>query len=93
MVIIYTDHLLYRIKLRRIDFDLPKKVYLEAEEIFFDIQTKHYVALGRGSYFGKTRLLSVAFDKFSDKVELITIHPIDEEDRNQRLKSKRWISR
>lgn len=93
MELIYTDHLINRLNLRKIDFDLPKAIYQQAEEILYDTKTRHFIAFAHKNYLGKRRLLAVAFDKLSDKVELITIHPILEEDKKQRVSSGRWIKR
>lgn len=91
MIIIYTEHLRNRLELRKIGQDLPKDVYLKAEAIFYDKITKHYIAISKQNYLNKIRTLAVAFDRFSDKVELITIHPIPESDISKRLSSGRWV--
>jgi len=91
--VVYTDHLVERIELRGIPYNLPKDVYQGREEVFFDTQTNHFVALSKKEYFGKLRTVVVPFDKFSDRIKLVTIHPIEEKDKTQRIKSGRWISR
>jgi len=93
MRIIYTEHLVNRLKLRKIPYDLPREVYLSFGETFFDTQTNHFVALSEKVYFGKLRTLTLTFDKFSDRVELITIHPIAEKDKISRIQSGRWIKK
>ena len=91
MKIVYIDHLIERIELRGIPYDLPKVVYQSREEVFFDTQTNHFVALSKKEYFGKLRTLVVPFDKFSDRIELISIHPIRERRKLQRVESGRWV--
>lgn len=45
MKIEYTTHLIFRLKKRRIPKELPKQIFKEAEEYFYDIRTKHYIAV------------------------------------------------
>ena len=93
MKIVYIDHLIERIELRGIPYDLPKEVYQSREEVFFDTQTNHFAALSKKEYFGKLRTIVIPFDKFSDRIELVTIHPIEEKDKMQRIRSGRWVKR
>ena len=45
MKILYTNHIKERIKLRKIEYELPRKIFEQANERFFDIETGHFVAV------------------------------------------------
>lgn len=90
MQIVYTKHLISRLKLRKIPKGLAKKVYRDRKAELYDVMNHHYVALSRQELFGKMRLLIVAFDKFEDRIELITLYPTDEQEVNNRIKTRRW---
>ncbi len=91
MKIIYTGHLEFRIKVRQIPLQLPKTIVKTAIEHYFDNQTNHYVAVKRANYAGKIRWMAVTYDKIgSDKIEVITIHPIDRELVENRVSRDRW---
>jgi len=91
MKIIYTDHLISRLRLRKIPKSLAKKVYREKEAEFYDTIRHHYLALNRQELFGKIRLVVVVFDKFEDRIELITLYPTDEQEVDNRIKAGRWV--
>lgn len=86
----YTDHLKLRIKLRNIPNSLPRKIYLDADEKFYDQSTHHYVAIKAVKFLGKLREMIVSYDESEDIVEIITIHPIKKYQKVQRIKSGRW---
>lgn len=90
MKIVYTDHLISRLKLRKIPRALARKVYLQKENVLYDTIENHYIALSMQNLFGKMRLLVVAFDKFEDKIELVTLYPATEKEVQNRVKSRRW---
>lgn len=91
MKIVFTDHLVSRLKLRKIPKSLAKKVYREKEAEFYDTIKHHYLVLSRQELFGKIRLLVVVFDKFEDRIELITLYPTDGQEVGNRIKAGRWV--
>lgn len=90
MKIIYTAHLLFRLKIRRIPFDLPRDIFNKAKEHFYDNLTKHYVAVSLIGFEGKHREMALSYDKKDDLIEIITIHPIKSYQKLSRVKSGRW---
>jgi hypothetical protein len=88
--IVYTDHLKFRIKLRHIPGFLPKEIYLEAKERYFDVQTGHMVAIKEVEFAGKLREVMVCYDEKRDKVEVITIHPLKAYQKLHRIQTGRW---
>jgi len=91
MKIIYAQHLISRLKLRKISKNLAKKVYKNKELELYDVIKHHYIVLSRQELFGKIRLLVVVYDKSEDRIELITLYPTNEQEVNNRIKAGRWI--
>ncbi|MEK6539134.1 MAG: hypothetical protein AABZ21_00670 [Deltaproteobacteria bacterium] len=46
--------------MRKIEYDLPKRIYKNAEERFVDTGTGHIIALMRAVLYGKERDIMVA---------------------------------
>ena len=75
MAIEYSKHLEQRLILRKIDYDLPKKVFEESEERHFDEETKHFIAIKEIKLYNKIREVMVAYIIEHEKIKLLTIHP------------------
>jgi hypothetical protein len=88
--IVYTAHLEFRLKVRNIPYDLPKDIFKEAKEHYYDIITKHCVALEKIEFAGKIREMAVSYDSKKYATELITIHPIRQYQKHSRISSGRW---
>lgn len=89
-LIVYTDHLRLRMKLRGIPHELPKKIYLEARERYSDEATGHGIAVMVCKLHGKSREMAVSYDENNKIVELVTIHPIKSLQKLSRIKTGRW---
>jgi hypothetical protein len=76
--------------MRRIDEDLPEKVFLEAEEKFFDHETGHFIAVKKTRMYGKIRDIMVAYVKEGQNIKLLTIHPLKRGQKERRIESGRW---
>jgi hypothetical protein len=90
MNIVYTAHLEFRLKVRKIPASLPKKVFKESKDHYYDTSTGHCVAVGRLEFNGKIRELAVTYDKKFDIIEVVTIHPLKMYQKMARIKSGRW---
>lgn len=55
MRIEYSEHLKNRLKLRKIDYDLPKKIFEQSEEQYFDQTTGHFIAIMRSELYSKIK--------------------------------------
>jgi hypothetical protein len=88
---VYADHLRLRLALREIPEQLPRRFYLRAKEHFFDTNTHHHVAVARARYAGKMREMALSFDDDGETVTFITIHPLKEQQKMNRINAKRWI--
>jgi len=89
-LIIYTNHLRLRMKLRRVPHDLPKRIYLNAKDRYWDLITLHYIAVMICDFNGKQKEMALSYDEKDKIVELITIHPIKTIQRLSRIKTGRW---
>ncbi len=91
MTVRYSDHLKFRIKIRKINRLLPKRIVEEAKEVYFDRETEHFIAIRMGKYAGKVRPMVAVFDKTDGDIEIITVYPTDEKEILSRIKSGRWF--
>lgn len=90
MKIIYTPHLKFRLKVRNIPSQLPKKIFKEAKEHYYDSLTQHYVAVHKLRFINKPREVAVTYDKKGEVMEIITIHPLKVYQKTARVNSGRW---
>ena len=90
MEIIYTSHLEFRLKTRDIPYDLPRQIFEQAKEHYYDNLTKHYIAIHRAEFQGKNREMSLTYDKRKNVIEMITLHPIKPHQKQSRVSSGRW---
>ena len=87
----YAEHLRLRLVLRRIPEQLPRRIYTRAKERFFDTVPGNFVAVARARYAGKIREMAVVFVEDEESIALITIHPLQPHQKNNRIVSGRWV--
>jgi hypothetical protein len=92
MNVMYMVHLKFRLKMRNIPSSLPKKIFKQAKEHYYDNSTGHYVAVHKHEFNEKIREFAVTYDKKAkeDVIEIITIHPIKAYQKITRINSGRW---
>jgi hypothetical protein len=90
MNIIYTAHLKFRLKARNIPSPLPKKIFKEAKEHYYDNITGHYVAVHKTEFNNKNREFALTYDRKGDVIEIITIHPLKTYQKITRINLGRW---
>jgi hypothetical protein len=83
-------HLRERMVLRAIPETLPEAVYREADSHFLDTQTGLLVAVKRLPFQGRERDMALSYTKKGDDILLVTIHPLQEGQRERRIQSGRW---
>ena len=86
----YTAHLEFRLRIREIPYDLPRKIYNESEERYFDKATQKLIAVASVKYKDKIREFVVAYEETEEEVRLVTIHPLKSNQKFSRIQSKRW---
>ncbi len=90
MQIKYSKHMEIRIVLRKIEYGLPEKIYKKAKERFIDRETGHTIAVTKAAIYGKERDIMVAYNYDDTDVTLLTIHPLKEGQKENRIQSGRW---
>jgi len=88
--IVYTSHLKFRLKIRNIPSSLPKRVFKEAKEHYYDTLTQHYIAVSKLKYREKIREFALVYDKKEGIIEIVTIHPLKAYQKLSRINSGRW---
>ena len=88
--IIYSSHLILRLKLREIPYLLPKEIYQTSKEHYFDKETLKKVAINRVKFKEKLREMAVIYEEINNQINLITIHPLKNYQKISRIKSGRW---
>ncbi len=90
MEIRYSKHILLRLKMRGIPYELPRVVYEKAKQRFKDTETDLEIAVLRTSYLGKQRDIAVTYRTYSAYILLITIHPLKSGQLENRVRLGRW---
>jgi len=90
MEIVYTEHLKLRMKVREIPFDYPKKILEFPDKLFFDVLGGRKIAIKKLKYGGVFKNIMIAYDVCSDRIEIVTVHPISDEKILNRIISGRW---
>lgn len=90
MQIKYSKHIETRIAIRKIEYDLPKRIYEDAKERFMDTETGHSIAVMEAVIFGKEMDIMVAYRHEDTDIKLLTIHPLKEGQKENRIQSGRW---
>jgi len=90
MDIRYSQHLKFKMRVRQISENMPKRIYHESKKRFYNHQTFRRIAIMEISYHRHRTLMMIAYDQYSDYVDIITIHPITKEQIRQRQRTGRW---
>lgn len=90
MEIKYSRHIETRLVLRKIEYTLPRRIYEDAEERFIDTETGHTIAVMKVVIYGKKRDVMIAYKHKGTEVKLLTIHPLKEGQKENRIRSGRW---
>ena len=83
-------HIEIRIAMRKIEYNLPKEIFKNAEERFIDEETGHTIAVKKAVLYGKERDIMVAYRHEDIDIKLLTIHPLKEGQKENRIQSGRW---
>lgn len=90
MKLIYTDHLKTRLKHREIALNLVREIFDKSKEYYWDNLRHHRIVISTVNFKGKYRKVLAAYDTIKKGFEVITIHPITDEEIKKRLLSGRW---
>ena len=75
--------------MRRIEYDLPKRIFEQSKERYFDKETGHLIAIMQAELYNKRREVMVAYVTERDCAKLLTIHPLKEGQKENRVRSGR----
>jgi hypothetical protein len=90
VLIKYSKHLEQRLLLRKIDYDLPKRIFEQSNERYVDEETGHFIATMEIELYNRLKEVMVAYVVEQDTVKLLTIHPLKEGQKENRVRSDRW---
>ena len=88
--IVYSSHLELRLKIREIPRSLPRDVYQNSRERYFDKETGKNIAIGKIRFKGKLREIIVVYEERGDEIKLITAHPLKALQKVSRIRTGRW---
>ncbi|MGH7802565.1 MAG: hypothetical protein ACREOW_18400 [Thermodesulfobacteriota bacterium] len=90
MQIKYSKHIKNRLSLRKIEYDLPRRIFERSRERYYDMETGHLIATMRVNLYNKIREVMIAYAIKGDSSTLLTIHPLKENQKENRLQTGRW---
>jgi len=86
----YSQHIENRLSLRRIHYDLPRQIFEQSDERYFDCATGHFIATKKLEISGVLKEMMVAYVTEEDCAVLLTIHPLREGQKENRVAAGRW---
>jgi hypothetical protein len=78
------------LKVRNIPSALPRKIFKEAKEHYYDNLTGHCISVHKIDFNNKTREFALTYDRKENVVEMITIHPLKAYQKITRINLGRW---
>ena len=90
MQVIYSEHITSRLLLRKIEYNLPRRIFEQSKERYFDIETDYMIAVMKVELYNKIREVMVAYVIEENYTKLLTIHPLKERQKENRIKNGRW---
>ncbi len=93
MEIINSKHFLNRKKFREIPNGLAETILNHADEHYKDTQTGYSIAVKSTYFQGKIRELALTYEKTENKITIVTLHPLKKGQKENRIKTKRWVKK
>lgn len=72
------------------EYDLPKRIFEQSKEKYYDNETRHFITTMKVKLYDKFKEVMIAYVFEEDCVKLLTIHPLKEGQKENRLKTGRW---
>jgi hypothetical protein len=85
-----TEHARFRMHLRRISRGAIEEALRHPMVHATDTLTGYSIAVGKGSYGGVSRLLTVIYEETEETLEIVSVHPIRMSQYRMRLQRGRW---
>jgi len=89
--VVSSKHFAARKELRSINDGMAETIITQANEHYSDTQTNYFVAVKRMEFQGKVRDMSLTYSISEGKIVLITLHPLKDGQRENRVRSGRWV--
>ena len=90
MPIRHSEHFARRMSLRDIPAGIPILVFTEADARYFDVETGLNVAVKRILFLGRDRDVALTYRGHQDDILFITIHPLQQGQKERRVRNGRW---
>ncbi len=87
-MIVWTDYMRYRARLRGFDLETLEQILLYATERYYDTETGRAVAIGRHN----RKLVVLPHETNENEIVPVTVHVITRQQINFRLKTGRFIN-
>lgn len=87
-MVVWTDYMRYRAKLRRFDLEKLEQIVNYSTERYYDTETGRTVVIGRYGH----GLVILPYETDEDEVIPITVHSTTRQQINFRLKTGRFVS-
>jgi hypothetical protein len=91
MKVTLSSHLQIRLEQRKIPQSYPEIIVKNPDKKYFDLGTNHQIAVKQLEYNGKLRPMAVSYDIIDSEIQIITIHPINKQEIENKLTRRRWI--
>ncbi len=91
MNILLSSHLKIRLRERKIPQNYPSKILSQPDRQYIDTVTNHSIAVKKLAYNRKVRPMVVVYDIIESEMQVITIHPITDQEIANKLERRRWI--
>ncbi|MFB3885598.1 MAG: hypothetical protein ACE144_10250 [Thermodesulfobacteriota bacterium] len=76
--------------MRKIDYELPTKIFDQSKERYLDEVTQHLIATMQVQLYNKLKEVMIAYVIEGDVATALTIHPLKDGQKENRIKSGRW---
>jgi hypothetical protein len=86
----YSDHLQFRMNMRRIPKQMPERIYYDSTQRYYNHHTLRRIAVMEVYYQRRRTLMMIAYDQFPDYAEVITIHTITRQQIREHVEIGRW---
>lgn len=90
MEVRYSTHVQFKLKVRNIAPEVPRRIYFESNQRYKNHHTVRFVAIMTVYYHRRHTVMMIAYDQHPEYAEIITIHPITKDQIKDRLASGRW---
>lgn len=87
MIVVWTDYIMYKAKLRGFDLAVIEKIVKFSSERYFDIATGRRVAVGKH----ENKLVIIPYETEVNSITPVTIHVTTRQQLNFRIRTGRFI--